>query len=62
MSVKKELKPYAMAGDFCKLISKHGNVYILEKVKVEMKSGIKTYINTGITFSSVESNLKLIEL
>lgn len=62
LSVKKELKPYAMAGDFCKLIAKHGHVYILEKVKVEMKDGKKTYIDTGITFSSVESNLKLIEL
>lgn len=61
LSVKKELKPYAMANDFCKLISKHGHVYILEKVKVEMKDGAKTYIDTGVTFSSVESNLKLIE-
>lgn len=61
LSVKKDLKPYAMAGDFCKLISKHGHVYILEKVKVEMKNAAKTYIDTGITFSSVESNLKLIE-
>ena len=62
LSVKKELKPYAMAGDFCKLVSKHGHVYILEKVKVEMKNGAKTYFSNGITFSSVESNLKLIEL
>lgn len=62
LSVKKEMKPYAMSNDFCKLISKHGHVFILEKVKVEMKGRVKSYIDTGITFSSVESNLKLIEL
>lgn len=61
LSVKKELKPYAMANDFAKLISKHGHVFILEKVRLEMKDGKKTYIDTGVTFSSVESNLKLIE-
>ena len=54
LSVKKELKPYAMAGDFCKLISKHGHIYILEKVKVEIKKGEKTYIDNGVTFSTVE--------
>ena len=61
LSVKKDLKPYAMAGDFCELISKHGHVWIMEKVKVEMKEGKKTYSKTGVTFSTVESNLKLIQ-
>lgn len=61
LSVKKELKPYAIAGDFCELISKHGHVFIMQKVKVEMKDKKKTYTNTGVTFSSLESNLKLIE-
>lgn len=61
LSVKKELKPYAMAGDFCELISKHGHVWILQKVKLEMKNGLKTYSNTGVTFSTFESNLKLIQ-
>jgi len=60
LSVKKDLKPYAMSGDFCELISKHGHVWIMEKVKVYKGYGTIQYTPTGVTFSTVESNLKLI--
>lgn len=61
LSVKKEVKPYAIAGQVAKLISKHGHVLILEKVSVDISDGKKIYKGTGVTFSTVESNLKLIE-
>lgn len=60
LSVKKELKPYAIQNEFCKLISEHGHIAIVEKVKVEIVNSEKIYKDTGMRFSTKKSNLKLI--
>lgn len=60
LSVKKEVKLYAITGEVAKLISKHGHVFILEKVRIDFKDGTRIYNSTGVTFSTVESNLKII--
>ena len=61
LSVKKEIKPYALINDFCKVITEHGDIWICEKVKMSIIDGKKVFNSTKNRFSVHKKHLKEFE-